>query len=107
FRWNLLDHSRACSGPSRSRLFKPPFPPADELRDRQADGSAKGSEFPDVQPSLAAFDLRDQALCYVEPVGQLDLCDAGFLPHRSEQAEELLVRSCVERLFHLAASGQR
>ena len=61
-------------------------------------------ELDDIQPSLAALELRDERLRVVEPLSQIDLSDTKLPAHSAQQVEQSPVVVVMGRSCHGLAS---
>jgi hypothetical protein len=48
--------------------------------ERHLEGTAKGAQFDDINPSLASFDFADERLGFSEPLSKSSLRQIGFDP---------------------------
>ena len=63
----------------------------EQLRRLVTEGLRELAKLDHVDPTLAPLDLRHETLGPAQPLRQLDLSDASRLPHRGDEADELLM----------------
>lgn len=82
----------------RNRL--PPLKPPHQLPQRCLQRPADVAQLDQVQPPLPGLVLADEGLRPAQPLGHLDLPQAGFLPQLPQQRHQTLVLRAPKGLLH-------